>query len=53
MTAGRTIQQAWESLYVRLIAEGWTVDRYTGQGVTTGEQSVTLTFKRKEPNETH
>ena len=48
---GRTIQQGWEALYARLIAEGYSVTRLSGNAVTNGEQSVTLTFTRKEQND--
>ena len=48
---GRTIQQGWEALYARLTTEGYSVTRFQGNAVTTGEQSVTLTFTRKETKE--
>ena len=48
---GRTIQEGWESLYAKMIAEGYRVTRFSGNAVTTGEQSVTLTFTREEQND--
>lgn len=46
----RSLREQWESLYVRLANEGWTINRYHGNAVTNDEQSVTLVFKRKEPS---
>ena len=45
---GRTIHEKWESLYARMISEGYRVTRISGNAVITGEQSVTLTLTRKE-----
>ena len=49
---GRTIHEQWESLYAKMIAEGYRVTRFHGNAVTKAEQELTLTFsQRKEPND--
>ena len=44
-------RREWESLYRLILDEGWSVTRWSGQTVTTNEQTILITFTRKEPTD--